>query len=522
MTKRRRRSGWDRLGRDDVVRRQGAALHRYLRDKVVPHSGYYRKLFAEQNIDVDRIRTLDDLRRIPFVSKEDLLVTEEHPDRAREFVLIPDPKQLARRPSIALRALLRGRSVVRQALEREYRPIFLTSTTGRSAEPVPFLYSQYDLDNLATGGGRLVTILGADHDYRIVNMFPFAPHLAFWLSHYASIDFNVFNISTGGGKVMGTDGNIRIAEKTAPDAIIGMPTFLYHVLTQALEDGKRFPRLRSVMLGGEKVPLGMRRKLAELVSQLGGKADASVIATYGFTEAKMAWGECPYPLDKESGGYHLSHDLGIMEIVDPESGEPVGDGEPGEIVYTPLDARGSVVLRYQTGDFIDGGLTYEPCPHCGRRMPRLVGKISRQSDVRELNLGKIKGTLVDFNELENVLDDIPDVGAWQLELRKVNDDPLDLDELILHVERRKQGDNAEFRKMLENCIADHSELRPNDVIFYSAREMRKRQGVGEEIKEKRFVDNRPAEGKAPPPRDGEKAVGLFKSLFKKKGRVKAE
>ena len=512
---------WDRLGREDILRRQGAVLHRYLRDKVVPNSGYYRKLFEEQYIDVDRIRSVDDLRRIPFVSKGDLLVTEEHPDRAHEFVLIPDPKKLARRPSVALRGLCYGRANVKRELEREFRPIFLTSTTGRSAEPVPFLYSQYDLDNLALGGGRLVRVLGADNDFRIVNMFPFAPHLAFWLSHYAGTDFNVFNISTGGGKVMGTDGNIRIAEKTNPDAIIGMPTFLYHVLTQALEDGKRFPRLGFLILGGEKVPSGMRRKLADLVSQLGGKDDAAVMATYGFTEAKMAWGECPHPLDQESSGYHLCHDLGIIEVINPDSDEPVGDNEPGEIVYTPIDARGSVVLRYKTGDFIDGGLTYEPCPHCGRILPRLVGRISRQSDVRELNLGKIKGTLVDFNELEDVLDNIPDVGTWQLELRKVNDDPLDLDELILHVERRKRGDDAEFIKTLEQCIADHSELRPNDVIFYSARDIRKRQGVGEEIKEKRFIDNRPTEGKVPSSRNEEKAAGLFKSLFKKRRKGKA-
>ena len=74
--------------------------------------------------------------------------------------------------------------------------------------------------------------------------------------------------------------------------------------------------------------------------------------------------------------------------------------------------------------------------------------------------------------------------------------------------------------MLGQCIADHTELRPNNIYFYSAREMRKRQGVGEEIKEKRFVDNRPTDGRTPPPRNGDKAVGLFRSLFKKKGQVK--
>ena len=151
-----------------------------------------------------------------------------------------------------------------------------------------------------------------------------------------------------------------------------------------------------------------------------------VLMTYGFTEAKMAWPECPYPEEEESGGFHLYPDLGIVEIVDPKTGESVDEGCPGEIVFTPLDARGTVVLRYRTGDLIDGGLVYEPCPHCGRELPRLVGRISRTSEVKEMHLDKLKGTLIDFNELEHVLDNFDSIGAWQLELRKANDDPLEL------------------------------------------------------------------------------------------------
>src|SRR5256714_8248077 len=131
----------------------------------------------------------------------------------------------------------------------------------------------------------------------------------------------------------------------------------------------------------------------------------------------MAWGECSFPRDQPSGGYHLYPDLGIMEVIDPASGEVVPDGHPGELVFTPLDSRGTVVLRYRTGDYIDGGLVYEPCPHCGRRMPRLVGKISRSSEIKSMNLDKLKGTLVDFNQLEHVLDDAPNIGTWQLEIR---------------------------------------------------------------------------------------------------------
>jgi phenylacetate-coenzyme A ligase PaaK-like adenylate-forming protein len=112
-------------------------------------------------------------------------------------------------------------------------------------------------------------------------------------------------------------------------------------------------------------------------------------------------------MDEAPSGYHLYPDMGIFEIIDPKTGVTVPDGESGELVFTPLDHRGSVVLRYRTGDIIEGGLVYESCPHCHRTLPRLVGKISRNSEVRSMQIDKLKGTLVDFNELEHVLDDAP-------------------------------------------------------------------------------------------------------------------
>jgi phenylacetate-coenzyme A ligase PaaK-like adenylate-forming protein len=212
---------------------------------------------------------------------------------------------------------------------------------------------------------------------------------------------------------------------------------------------------------------------------------------YGFTEAKMAWPECPYPEGKESGGFHLYPDLSIIEIVDPKTGESVGEGQPGEIVFTPLDARGTVVLRYRTGDLIDGGLVYEPCPHCGRQLPRLVGRISRTSEMQEMHLDKLKGTLVDFNQLEHVLDNFESIGTWQLELRKANDDPLELDELILHVEKLDQGDETRLRQELSERIAFVIEMHPNRIVFESSEKMRGLQGVGVQLKEQRLVDHRP-------------------------------
>ncbi|NDD38260.1 MAG: phenylacetate--CoA ligase family protein, partial [Verrucomicrobia bacterium] len=322
------------------------------------------------------------------------------------------------------------------------------------------------------------------------NMFPYAPHLAFWLTHCGSTAFGVFTASTGGGKVMGTEGQLRFLRKIRPDVLIGMPTFVYHVLHQAAEEGVRCENLHRIVLGGEKVPDGMRLKLRNLALELGAR-ELDVVTTYGFTEAKMAFAECPVPVDQTPSGYHLYPDLGVIEVVDPKTGEPVPNGQPGEIVFTPLDSRGTVVLRYRTGDYIDGGLTYEACPHCGRQVPRLVGKISRSSAFKEVQLDKIKGTLVDFNELEHVLDDAPNVGAWQIELRKLHDDPLEVDELVLHIQKTNGADDDHLTHDLRTRLMTHCEITPNRIEFHNAEQMRDLQGVGVQLKEQKLVDHRP-------------------------------
>jgi len=481
---------WHTLPEGAVRQRQAARLRQFLRNVVLPFSTHYRKLFSERNLTADSIASIDDLAKLPFTSKADLISTPDRADRFRDFILIPDEKVLARRPATICRALVRGRAAVRKGFETEFRPVFMTFTTGRSAEPVPFLYTQQDLDVLAQTGKRVMEVCGARREDRLLNAFPYAPHLAFWQTHYAGTEFGAMMFSSGGGKVMGTDGTLRLIKKLKPDGLIAIPTFLYHVLSQAVAEKIRCENLRHIVLGGEKVSDGMREKLRDLAAELGAK-NVNVLATYGFTEAKMAFAECPCPGDPSSAGYHLYPDLGIVEIVDPKTGEPVGTRKPGEIVFTPLAARGTVVLRYRTGDCTDGGLTYEPCPHCGRTVPRLVGRISRNSEIKEMNLDKIKGTLVDFNELEHVLDDAPHVGAWQLELRKANDDPLERDEIVLHVEKLDGADETQLSRDLSERCYKIADVHPNRIQFHDIAKMRELQGVGTQIKEQKLVDNRP-------------------------------
>jgi phenylacetate-CoA ligase len=481
---------WHRLPETAVRRLQAEQLRRHLRTVVLPFSAHYRKMFEGNGFCADSFRTLEDLRHVPFTTKADLLNTAEQPQRFKDFIVVPDEKVLVRRPRTVARALVHGREAVKQGFEAEFRPIFVTFTTGRSADPTPFFYTKRDLEHLATAGRRVIEVCAARREDRLLNTFPFAPHLAFWLAHYAGTAGGILMLSSGGGKVMGTEGNIRHLRKFKPDGLIGIPTFLYHLLHQAAEEGVHCENLRRIVLGGEKVSDGLRHKLRDLARELGA-SNVEVLATYGFTEAKQAWAECPFPHDRPSSGYHLYPDLGILEVIDPQTGEILPPGQPGEIVFTPLDARGTVVLRYRTGDYTDGGLTYEPCPHCGRTLPRLLGNISRRSEVKEMNLDKLKGTLVDFNQLEHVLDDAPHIGAWQVELRKVNNDPLDLDEIILHVHKSNGTDEGQLtRELSDRCFA-RLELHPSRIVFHGADEIRRLQGVGVALKEQKLVDNRP-------------------------------
>jgi phenylacetate-coenzyme A ligase PaaK-like adenylate-forming protein len=465
-------------------------LHRlrtYLRDRVLPFSAHYRRLFAENDIHPEDLHTYDDWARVPFTSKTQLTVPRE---QQREFVLIPNEAALKREWGVIWNAVFHGSAFAKEQIEHEFRPVMMTSTTGRSSEPVPFVFTKHDLGNLDVTGRRLMEVGASQREWRPVNAFPYAPHLAFWQTHHAGLGFGTFMVSSGGGKVLGTEGNINLIEKIRPEVIIAMPTFLYHMLREAVDDGRHWPNLKRIVLGGEKVAEGMRARLLDLARELGAE-EAQIISTYGFTEAKMAFPECPTQLGSHSSGFHLSPDLGLVEIVDPRTGIPVPEGHAGEIVFTPLDARGTVVMRYRTGDIAEGGLTWSKCPHCGRHCPRLLGPISRVSEVRELHLDKIKGTLVNFNILEHLLDDMKGVAAWQVELRKQNDDPHEVDEIHLHVAPEDGIDTGELEHRLERRFAEVTEVRPNEIQFHDVPDLRERIGVGRLMKEAKVIDMRP-------------------------------
>ncbi|MFZ0710855.1 MAG: hypothetical protein WAM53_12510, partial [Terrimicrobiaceae bacterium] len=93
---------WHKLPRKTLRALQAKRLRAYLRDVVLPFHPRYRGVFSQQGLDWRAIETLEDLQRIPFTSKSDLA------GAPKEFIISPDPHQLARRPATVLRGLLRG------------------------------------------------------------------------------------------------------------------------------------------------------------------------------------------------------------------------------------------------------------------------------------------------------------------------------------------------------------------------------------------------------------------------------
>jgi phenylacetate-coenzyme A ligase PaaK-like adenylate-forming protein len=469
---------------------QNRKLRQFITCQIYPFSPYYRRLFDQKKIKPETIKTVEDLKRIPFTSKKDFLESEN-----LDFLLQPNEsliqKYLPKKELIkfALVSLIKGKDYLKSCLEKEYLPIFLTATAGTTQQPVSFLYTSYDLKNLWLYGKRIIEVFGIERNWRAVNVFPYSPHLAFWQTFYAGIASNVFILSTGGGRAMGTEATIRSILKVKPNFLIGVPSYVYHILKTSREQNLSLHFLNRIALGASRIPTGFKKKIATILNEMG-STDVKVLGTYGFTESRCAWAECPTQIHISSG-FHTYPDKEIFEIIDPETGEVKKEGEDGEIVYTNIDARGSCVLRYRTADLVKGGIIYSPCPYCKRTVPRILSDVCRASNIKDLQLSKIKGALVNLNTLEHILDNKTEIDEWQIEIVKKDNDPYEIDELNLYVSLLKDVKKDEFSQRINQEVFSNTEVSFNKIDFVSRQEIKQRLEIESAIKAKKIMDKRP-------------------------------
>jgi hypothetical protein len=208
----------------------------------------------------------------------------------------------------------------------------------------------------------------------VANVFPYAPHLAFWQVFYAGLATGMMALSTGGGKVMGSSGDLRAITRLRAEVLIGVPGYVYHLLRKAAAAGADLSAVKVLVLGAERVPPGMKERMVRLLQSMGA-GNVHVFGTYGFTEARMAFTECP-TADNSYTGYHVYPDMAIFEVVDPATGEVVPEGCDGELVFTALQRQHGVPLphrrpgarRHHLGAV--PALRQDPAAHPQRHPPR--------------------------------------------------------------------------------------------------------------------------------------------------------
>ncbi len=491
---------WDRMSQDEQREYRDSKLSHFVRTQLYPYSRHYRKVFDENKVRPQDIRSVADLKRLPFTYKSDIAPQPDDPDRYREFILEPDEesieKYMPRTQLLRLKydRMLKGEAFAEHRVWNKFGLVHVQFTTGRTGLPTPVFYGHDDMERMSETGRRVIELCGFGTEMKyeeavVVNTMPFAPHLAFWMVTTALDRAGVLSLNSGGGRALGTERIISAIEGMGATTLVGIPGYVYHVLRTAAAGGKDFSKVKLVLVGGERVTPPLKEKMTELLETMGAK-DVMVLGALGFTEARKGYSECA---PKGDTGYHLYPDLDYIEIVDPSSGELVAEGEDGELVYTCLEGQGTCLIRFRTGDMVRGGITYEPCPSCGRTVPRLSSDICRSENVKGFSLTKIKGTLVDQGAFFSVLNDREGIEEWQVEITKPGGDAFEVDRLDVYIVRASgAAGEEELRDAISSEVAAATEVKPNRVEFVTSEEMISKLRAGTGMKELRVVDKRPS------------------------------
>ena len=337
------------MAREDLEQLQLERLQSTLY-RVGTHVPFYKKKFDELKFNYDDVRSLDDLRRLPFTVKQDL--RDNYP-----YGLFAVPL----------------RDVVR-----------VHSSSGTSGQATVVGYTRNDIKTWSNLVARVITAAGVTKNDVIQIAFGYGLFTGGFGLHYGAelVGTSVIPISSGN-----TKRQIQIMKDFKTTALVCTPSYALVMADTMMEMGinPNGLSLRYGLFGGEPWSEGMRREINE---KLG------IIATdnYGLSEVMGPGvsGEC-----LECNGLHINEDHFLLEILDPNTLEPVPEGEVGELVITTLTKEAFPMIRYRTRDltrFIPG-----PCA-CGRTMRRMQRVMGRSDDMLI-----IKGVNVFPMQIETVL-----------------------------------------------------------------------------------------------------------------------
>ncbi len=313
--------------------------------RVGTHVPFYKKKFAELKLNLEDIRSLEDLRQLPFTVKQDL--RDNYP-----YGLFAVPL----------------RDVVR-----------VHSSSGTTGLATVVGYSKNDIKNWSNLVARVLTGAGVTKDDVIQIAFGYGLFTGGFGLHYGAerLGASVIPISAGN-----TKRQIQIMQDFKTTALVCTPSYALIIADTMMEMGVN-PNglsLRYGLFGAEPWSEAMRHEINE---KLGIRATDN----YGLSEVMGPGvaGEC-----EECNGLHINEDHFLLEVVDPETLEPVPPGEIGELVITTLTKEAFPMIRYRTRDLTR--LISEPCP-CGRtlmRMQRIMGRTDDMLIIKGVNVFPIQ------------------------------------------------------------------------------------------------------------------------------------
>ena len=389
-----------------IKKMQDELLAKKLTEEVAVRHPYYKKVFEEKGISFTDIKSVSDLAKVPFTEKADLLPREDDILYPKQFVLEAPEGGAVKEKKKGFSLFGRKESGPDPA---DYKFHTLYFTAGRTNKPVPIEYTHYDLDNLKEAGLRAFDVMEIVRDDTLINAFTYAPNAHYWQTFYSTIGIGSTSLQTGGGKVLGLEKILKALDSMEAPVLAISPGYGRFALHTLSHFGFNASGLEKMVLGIDYTPLKAVERIQALMKEVGAK-DNQVRRMYFISEAKSGWAECA-----PGYGYHINPDHILVEIVDPDSGEVLGENQKGEVVITHLDARGTVLLRYRTGDIATEGITCEPCPNCKRTVPRIMGDIERREHYYQLK-GEGEVVQLNGNQLRSKMFAREDLLLWYAEI----------------------------------------------------------------------------------------------------------
>ena len=366
MTQSRIWSREETFGRDDMAALQLERLKKTV-EQVYHKVPHYKRKFDEIGLKPEDIKSLEDLRRLPFTVKDDF--RQNYP-----FGLFAVPKK---------------------ELVRYH------ASSGTTGKPTVVGYTAADIDIWSELIARLVTMAGVTDEDTAQISFGYGLFTGAFGLHQGleRVGASVIPISSGN-----TQKQLMVMKDFETTALISTPSYALHIAEVAREmglDPRKDLKLKWGLFGGEGSTEAMRKELNDCWG---------IFSTenYGMSElvGPGVAGEC-----QALAGMHINEDHFIPEIIDPDTGEVLGEGEAGELVITTISKNALPILRYRTKDITS--LHYEVCD-CGRTTVRMSKIQGRTDDM--LILG---GVNVFPSQIEEVLLNMEGIGPhYQIKVYK--------------------------------------------------------------------------------------------------------